>query len=65
MITIQLSENEIQSIVQSLKYECDQYEKSFGSNSLNVFREVSSRIIGRNKELIEKLEEHIGASVLI
>jgi hypothetical protein len=65
MATIQLSEDEIHSIIQALQYECDQYEKSFGSNSLNILREVSNRVIDRNEKLIEKLEEMIELSVLI
>jgi hypothetical protein len=56
MITLQLTPEEIRSLIQSLETERDQYLKEFGSSSLIVVREVARRAAERDNGLIEKLK---------
>jgi hypothetical protein len=63
MIDIQLTEDEVHSIIQALESERDQYGKEFGSSTLSIVREVSQRVIKQNNILIKKLEEQVGEGV--
>jgi len=55
MITLQLTPEEIRSLIQSLEIQRDQYLKEFGSSPLMVIREVASRAAERDNGFIEKL----------
>lgn len=63
MINIQLTENEIRSLIQSLESERDQYLKEFGSCRLSIVRELAERAVEQNNQLIQKLETLIGEEV--
>ena len=63
MIEIQLTEEEVHSIIQALESERDQYGKEFGSSTLSIVREVSQRVIEQNNSLIGKLEAQIGEGI--
>ncbi len=60
MITLTLTPQEIQFIIQSLESERDQYLKDFGSSRFSIVREVAQRGVEENNRLIEKLETSIG-----
>ena len=60
MIEIQLTEDEVHSIIQALESERDQYGKEFGSSTLSIVREVSNKVIVHNNALIVKLKEQVG-----
>ena len=64
MITLTLTPDEIQFIIQSLETDRDQYLKDFGSSRLSIVREVAQRGVEQNNQLIEKLETLIGDGVL-
>jgi len=63
MIDIQLTEDEVHSIIQALESERDIFLKDLSTSSLSIVREVSNRVIDHNKSLIKKLEEQVGEGV--
>ena len=56
MITAEFTHEEVQSLIQSLEAERDQYLKDFGSNRFSFVREIAERAIDQNNQLIKKLE---------
>jgi hypothetical protein len=56
MITLQLTEDELQSIIQALQTERDQYANDSKSCKLNIVQQLADRIIEGDNQLIEKLE---------
>ena len=56
MITAEFTQEEVQSLIQSLEVERDQYLKDFGSNRFSFVREIAERAIDQNNQLIKKLE---------
>ena len=63
MITAEFTQEEVQSLIQSLEAERDQYLKDFGSNRFSVVREIAERVVDQNNQLIQKLESLIGSRV--
>ena len=63
MITAEFTQEEVQSLIQSLEAERDQYLKDFGSNRFNFVREIAERVVEQNNQLIQKLETLIGEGV--
>ena len=56
MITLQLTEDEVQSIIQALQQERDQYASDSKSCRLSIVQQVADRIVEGDTQLIEKLE---------
>jgi len=56
MITAEFTHEEVQSLIQSLEAERDQYLKDFGSNRFSFVREIAERVVEQNNHLIQKLE---------
>jgi hypothetical protein len=56
MITAEFTQEEVQSLIQSLESERDQYLKEFGSNRFSFVREIAERVVEQNNQLIHKLE---------
>ena len=56
MITAELTQEEVQSLIQSLEAERDQYLKDFGSNRFSFVRDIAERVVEHNNLLIQKLE---------
>ena len=67
MITAEFTQEEVQSLIQSLESERDQYLKDFGSNRFSFVRDIAERVVEQNNQLIQKLESLIGewGSVII
>lgn len=63
MITGEFTFSEVQSLIQSLESERDQYLKDFGSNKFSFVREIAERAVEENNQLIQKLETLIGEEV--
>ena len=63
MITGEFTHEEVQSLIQSLETERDQYVKDFGSNRFSFVRDIAERVVEQNNKLIQKLELLIGAGV--
>jgi len=63
MITAELTQEEVQSLIQSLEAERDQFLRDFGSNRFSFVREIAERVVERNNQLIQKLESLIGEGV--
>ncbi len=63
MITAEFTQEEVQSLIQSLQSERDQYLKDFGSNRFSFVREIAERVVDQNNQLILKLESLIGEGV--
>ena len=63
MITAEFTQEEVQSLIQSLQLERDQYLKDFGSNRFSFVREIAERVVAQNNQLIRKLELLIGEEV--
>ena len=56
MITAEFTHEEVQSLIQSLETERDQYVKDFGSNRFSFVRDIAERVVEHNNLLIQKLE---------
>ena len=63
MIDLQLTENEVHSIVLALKAERDQCATDVSSTRLEIVRKLSQRVVDENNALIEKLEAQVGEGV--
>ena len=63
MITAEFTQEEVQSLIQSLESERDQCLKDFGSNRFSFVREIAERVVEHNNQLIQKLESLIGEGV--
>jgi hypothetical protein len=63
MITVEFTQDEVQSLIQSLESERDHYLKEYGSCSLSIVRELAQRAVNQNNQLIQKLETLIGEGV--
>jgi len=63
MITAEFTHEEVQSLIQSLESERDQYLKDFGLNRFNFVRDIAERVVEQNNQLIQKLESLIGEGV--
>lgn len=63
MITAEFTQEEVQSLIQSLEAERDQYLKDFGSNRFSFVRDIAERVVEQNNQLIQKLESLIGEGV--
>jgi hypothetical protein len=63
MITVVFTHEEVQSLIQSLEAERDQYLKDFGSNRFSFVRDIAERVVEQNNLLIQKLESLIGEGV--
>jgi hypothetical protein len=63
MITAEFTHEEVQSLIQSLEAERDQYLKDFGSNRFSFVRDISERVVKQNNQLIQKLESMIEGRV--
>ena len=63
MITAEFTHGEVQSLIQSLETERDQYLKDFGSNRFSFVREIAERVVEQNNQLIHKLESLIEEGV--
>jgi hypothetical protein len=50
----------IQSLIQSLEAERDQYLKDFGPNRFSFICDIAERVVEQNNQLIKKLESLIG-----
>lgn len=59
MITAEFTQEEVQSLIQSLESERDQYLKEYGSNRYSFVREIAERVVEKNNLLIQKLESLI------
>lgn len=59
MIIAEFTHEEVQSLIQSLVTEQDQYLKDFGSNKFSFVREIAERVVEQNNQLIQKLESLI------
>ena len=59
MIIAEFTHEEIQSLIQSLESERDQYVKDYGSNRFSFVREIAERVVEQNNQLIQKLESLI------
>ena len=55
MITVEFTQEEVQSLIQSLESERDQYLKDFGSNRFSFVREIAERVVEQDNQLIQKL----------
>ena len=60
MITAEFTQEEVQSLIQSLEAERDQYLKDFGSNRFSFVRGIAERVVEQNNRLIQKLKSLIG-----
>jgi len=56
VITAEFTHEEVQSLIQSLEAERDQYVKDFGSNRFSFVRDIAERVVEHNNLLIQKLE---------
>jgi hypothetical protein len=56
MITAEFTQEEVQSLIQSLESERDQYLKDFSSNRFRFVRDIAGRIVEQDNQLIQKLE---------
>ncbi len=65
MITAEFTQEEVQSLIQSLEAERDQYLKDFGSNRFSFVREIAERVVEQNNRFIQKLESLIEERVTI
>jgi len=63
LINAEFTQDEVQSIIQSLEAERNQYLKDFGSNRFRFVREIAERVIGQNNQLIQKHESLLGEGV--
>jgi len=63
MITAEFTQEEVQSLIQSLEAERDQYLKDFSSNRFRFVRDIAERVVEQNNQLIQKLESLIGEGV--
>jgi hypothetical protein len=63
MITAEFKHGEVQSLIQSLESERDQYLRDFASNRFSFVREIAERVVEQNNQLIQKLESLIGEGV--
>ena len=59
MIIAEFTQEEVQSLIQSLESERDQYLKDFGSNRFSFVRDIAEREVEQNNQLIQKLESLI------
>jgi hypothetical protein len=57
------TQEEVQSLIQSLESERDQYLKDFGSNRFSFVREIAERVVEQDNQLIQKLESLVGKGV--
>ena len=55
MITAEFTNEEVQSLIQSLEAERDQYLKDFGLNRFSFVRDIAERVVEQNNQLIQKL----------
>ena len=55
MITAEFTQEEVQSLIQSLESERDQYLKDFGLNRFSFVRDIAERVVEQNNQLIQKL----------
>ena len=63
MITAEFTQEEVQSLIQSLEAERDQYLKDFSLNRFSSVRDIAERVVEQNNQLIQKLEMLIGEGV--
>jgi hypothetical protein len=63
MVTLTLSEEEVESLIQSFEAERDQYLMDYGSNRFSFVHEIAEKVIDQNNQLIQKLETLIGEEV--
>jgi len=63
MITAEFTHEEVQSLIQSLESERDQYLKDYDSNRLSFVREIAERVVEQDNQLIQKLESLIEEGV--
>lgn len=63
MIMAEFTQGEVQSLIQSLESERDQYLKDFGSNRFSFVRDIAERVVEQNNQLIQKLETLIGGGL--
>jgi flagellar biosynthesis/type III secretory pathway protein FliH len=63
MIAAEFTHEEVQSLIQSLEAERDQYFKDYGSNRFSFVREIAERVVEQNNQIIHKLELLIGEGV--